>query len=140
MEIGDKERYTRTISESDNYMFGGIIGDSNPWHFDEEFCKKTVFETRIAYGMLPSSYFATVFSKMFEKPVLYLEQNLTFLKPVKLNDTITAECEVIKLNGDKVTLSTNVKNQNEEMVVSGEAVLKIIDDIENWGEKNERTR
>jgi 3-hydroxybutyryl-CoA dehydratase len=135
MEIGEKGRYTRTISESDNYLFGGIIGDANPWHFDEEFCKKTVFKTRIVYGMLPSSYFATVFSRMFEKPILYLEQNLKFLKPVKLNDTITAECEVIAIGGDKVTLTTQVKNQHGEMVVSGEAVLKIIDDIENWGKK-----
>ncbi|ADC50735.1 MaoC domain protein dehydratase [Alkalihalophilus pseudofirmus OF4] len=133
MKVGDKKHYTRTISESDNYLFGGIIGDSNPWHFDEEFCKKTKFETRIAYGMLSSSYFATIFSKMFDKPVLYLSQNIEFLKPVKLNDTVTAECEIKQINGDKVTLLTSAFNQAGDKVISGEAKLLVIEDIENWG-------
>ncbi|MBM7648678.1 3-hydroxybutyryl-CoA dehydratase [Bacillus ectoiniformans] len=126
MKVGDTHEYTRTISESDNYLFGGVIGDSNPWHFNEEFCKKTPFQTRIAYGMLPASYFATVFTQMFKQPVLYMEQNVKFLKPVKFNDTITARCTILKVDGDKVTLETVALNQHEEEVLSGTARLKVL--------------
>ena len=59
-KLGDCASISRTISESDVYNFGGLIGDQSPWHFNEEFCKKTKFQTRIVYGMYVGALFGTI--------------------------------------------------------------------------------
>lgn len=51
-QVGQQASVTRTISESDVYLFAGITGDLNPAHTNEEYAKKTHFKTRIAHGML----------------------------------------------------------------------------------------
>ena len=49
-EIGERATFTKTITETDVYLFAGISGDFNPMHVNEEFAKTTPFGTRIAHG------------------------------------------------------------------------------------------
>jgi len=60
LEIGMSASFTKTISETDVYLFAGISGDFNPMHMNEEFAKMTPFGTRIAHGALPQSLIAPV--------------------------------------------------------------------------------
>ncbi|HNH10464.1 MAG TPA: MaoC/PaaZ C-terminal domain-containing protein, partial [Leptospiraceae bacterium] len=55
IQIGEKASFTKTITETDVYMFAGISGDFNPLHVDEEYAKTTQFRTRIAHGGLAAS-------------------------------------------------------------------------------------
>ena len=57
---------------------------------------------------------------------VYLGQTLKFILPVFLGDTVTATVEVLSVRSDKpiVTLSTVCTNQNDEVVLEGEAVVK----------------
>jgi 3-hydroxybutyryl-CoA dehydratase len=58
---------------------------------------------------------------------IYLGQTLNFIMPVFPGDTVTATVEVLAVRPDKpiVTLSTVCTNQNDEVVLEGEAVIKV---------------
>lgn len=126
MEIGKTASYTRTVTEADVVMYGGISGDLNPAHFNEEFAKETFFKGRIAHGMLTASYISAVLGMQLPGPgSIYLTQRLKFTKPVRFGDTITATVEVIGVDVVKgrMTLKTYCTNQEDEVVLDGEAVV-----------------
>ena len=58
--IGQKAEFSKTISESDVYLFAGVTGDTNPAHLNTEYAKATAFKERIAHGMLSASLISTV--------------------------------------------------------------------------------
>lgn len=126
INLGDKSSYSRTVSEADVVLFGGVSGDLNPAHFNEEYSKETMFKGRIAHGMLSASYISTVLGMQLPGPgTIYLSQELKFTAPVKFGDTITATAEVIERIEEKnrITLETICINQRGEVVVKGKAVV-----------------
>ena len=60
LKVGDTARFSKTVSESDVYLFAGVTGDLNPAHVNEDYAKDTFFKTRIAHGMLSASFISTV--------------------------------------------------------------------------------
>jgi 3-hydroxybutyryl-CoA dehydratase len=52
LRVGEAVEFSKTISESDVYIYAGITGDFNPAHINETYARKTYFKTRIAHGML----------------------------------------------------------------------------------------
>jgi 3-hydroxybutyryl-CoA dehydratase len=56
LKIGDKAQFTKTISETDIYLYAGVTGDFNPAHNDENYDRKTFFKTRMAHGMLTAGF------------------------------------------------------------------------------------
>ena len=129
MEIGQSSSFTKTISESDVYLFAGITGDFNPIHINEDEAKKSLFKTRVAHGMLSGSFISTVLGTKMPGPgTIYLEQNLKFKKPVFINDTVTAQVTVSEvINHDKgiYKLETIIKNSRDEVVTEGYAVVRV---------------
>lgn len=126
INIGDKSSYSRTVAEADVILFGGVSGDLNPAHFNEEYSKDTMFKGRIAHGMLSASYISTVLGMQLPGPgTIYLSQELKFTSPVKFGDTITATVEVIDRieERNRITLETICVNQRGEVVVKGKAVV-----------------
>lgn len=126
INVGDKSSYSRTVSEADVILFGGVSGDLNPAHFNEEYSKETMFKGRIAHGMLSASYISTVLGMQLPGPgTIYLSQELKFTSPVKFGDTITATAEVVERIEEKnrITLETICVNQRGEVVVKGKAVV-----------------
>lgn len=124
--IGDNASFTKTISESDVYNFGGITGDLNPAHFNSEYAKGTFFKERIAHGMLVSSLFSTCFGMYLPGPgAIYLGQEVKFTKPVYFGDTITATVTAIEKVEDKnrVIFECEATNQNGDTVIIGKATL-----------------
>ena len=126
MKVGDTAKFSKTVSESDVYLFAGVTGDLNPAHVSEEFAKDTFFKTRIAHGMLSASFISTVIGTMLPGPgSVYMRQEANFLAPVKFGDTITAIVEVAEIIADKkrVRLKTYCINQEKTIVVDGEALV-----------------
>lgn len=126
IKIGDKSSYSRTVCEADVILFGGVSGDLNPAHFNEEYSKNTMFKGRIAHGMLSAGYISTVLGMHLPGPgTIYLSQELKFTAPVKFGDTITATVEVIeKLEGkNRLILETICTNQKGDIVVKGKAIV-----------------
>ncbi len=126
IKVGDTAKFSKTVSESDVYLFAGVTGDLNPAHVSEEFAKDTFFKTRIAHGMLSASFISTVIGTMLPGPgSVYMRQEANFLAPVKFGDTITAVVEVAEIIADKkrVRLKTYCINQEKTIVVDGEALV-----------------
>lgn len=127
LKIGQQERLVKTISEDDTRLFAQISGDHNPVHEDEEYAKKSVFGARIVHGLLVAGYISTVIGMQLPGPgAIYMGQTLKFLKPVYIGDTITAIVTLKELDEgrNRITLETNVFNQDNQLVLSGEALVK----------------
>ena len=60
LQVEEKARFGKTISESDTYLYVGITGDQNPAQINEPYARETFFKTRIAYGMLCAGLISTV--------------------------------------------------------------------------------
>ena len=126
IRVGQSARFSKTISESDVYLFAGITGDFNPAHVDEEYAGKTFFETRVAHGMLTASFISTIVGTMLPGPgSIYVSQEVNFLAPVRIGDTITTTAEVTELLTEKkhIRLKTYCTNQDGTVVIDGQAVV-----------------
>lgn len=127
LEVGMTAAIARTVGEADILMFAGVTGDTNPVHMDEEFAASTMFEGRIAHGMLSAGYISTVFGTRLPGPgCIYLSQNLRFKAPVKIGDTVEARVTVTELNPAKrrARFST-VCTVGGKVVLDGEAEIMI---------------
>ncbi len=125
LKLGDVAEFAKTVSESDIYLYAGITGDLNPAHVNETYAGKTFFKTRIAQGMLTAGFISAILGTQLPGPgTIYLRQELNFLAPVRIGDTITARVEVIEIITEKncVRLKTTCTNQDGTQVLDGEAV------------------
>lgn len=126
IHVGDSASVTKTIAESDVYLFAGITGDLNPAHTNEVASSQTAFKGRIAHGILTAGLISTVLGMYLPGPgTIYLGQTLKFTKPVHIGDTITATATVsdIVQEKGKIKLQTICKNQDDETVIMGEATV-----------------
>jgi 3-hydroxybutyryl-CoA dehydratase len=110
LQIGDTASFTKTVSETDVYLFAGITGDMNPAHVDAVSAAAGMFKQRIAHGPGPGT--------------IYAGQNLQFRAPVFIGDTVTARVECTeKLDRGWAKFKTTVTNQDGKIVVDGEATV-----------------
>lgn len=126
LKIGASATFSKTISETDIYLYAGITGDMNPAHINEVYAQGTFFERRIAHGMLPAGFISNVLGTLLPGPgTIYMKQSLAFRAPVYIGDTITAKVEVVEVNVEKnrVRLNTTCTNQNGTLVLDGEALV-----------------
>ena len=126
LKLGDVAEFTKTVSESDIYLYAGVTGDLNPAHINETYAGKTFFKTRIAQGMLTAGFISAILGTQLPGPgTIYLRQELNFLAPVRIGDTITARVEVIEIISEKnrVRLKTTCTNQDGTQVLDGEALI-----------------
>jgi len=129
IKMGQTAEVTHTITENDIQSFGDLSGDYNPLHFNEEWAKTTMFEGRIAHGLLSASYVSTAIGMHLPGPgTIYMSQSMRFMGPVRIGDTITAHVEVVNLNDEKerVTLKTTCTNQKGKLVLDGEALVTLM--------------
>ncbi|HEM6266591.1 TPA: MaoC family dehydratase [Streptococcus suis] len=122
-EVGQTGSFSKTITETDVVLFAGISGDLNPAHINEVEASKGMFKKRIAHGMLGASLISTVLGMYLPGPgTIYLGQNLKFLKPVAIGDTLTALATIIEKDEKGwLKLETTVTNQEGVVVISGQA-------------------
>jgi 3-hydroxybutyryl-CoA dehydratase len=102
--------------------------DTNPIHLNEEYAQKSIFKQRICHGFLVGSLISAIFATKLPGPgAIYLQQDMTFLKPVYLNQLVTAEVEIIEIIIEKKILKflTSCFNENMDLVIKGYAVIKI---------------
>ena len=126
LQVGETAEFAKTISEADVYLFAGVTGDLNPAHIDESYAQKTFFKTRIAHGMLLAGFISAVIGTRLPGPgTIYIRQELNFLAPARMGDTITARVEVAEVLAAKkrVVLRTTCVNQEGTLVLDGEALV-----------------
>ena len=126
LKLGDSASHSKTISETDVYLFAGITGDLNPAHVNESVASASRFGGRIAHGILSAGLISAVLAMQLPGPgTIYLGQELKFTRPVRFGDTVTATCTVSEIRSEKniVKLDTVCTNQAGEVVLQGMATV-----------------
>jgi acyl dehydratase len=129
--IGQEERMSAQFSMEKVKAFANITGDFNPIHLDPVYATQTIFKENIVHGFLVASLFSTILgTKMPGEGSIYLKQNMKFVKPVYIDDTVTAVVSITDINFEKqlVTLNTTCHNQDGVVVIEGDALVKKLDE------------
>ena len=127
LAVGQSAEHMHTVEEKDITAFADLSGDRNPVHLDAQYAAETQFKGRIAHGMLSAAYISAVLGMELPGPgAIYLAQSLSFKRPVRIGDTVTARASVAAIDPDKarVTLKTECLVNNKQ-VVDGEAVVMV---------------
>jgi 3-oxoacyl-[acyl-carrier protein] reductase len=128
--IGQTWQIDRTFIGEDTLRFAEISGDFSPLHVDAEYAGATEFGRPVVHGMLLASLFSQLVGMWLPgKHALYLGQDLSFRRPVMLGETVSASARVISKNvvTRTLTLSTEIRNAEGKVVVSGTAKVKMRD-------------
>lgn len=126
ISVGDSASFSKTISETDVYLFAGITGDFNPMHVNEEFARKTMFGKRIAHGGIATSLIAPVLGTILPGlGTVALEMSCRYKAPVYPGDTITASATVLEKDEarNRVRMELIWVNQEGVEVAKGEGVV-----------------
>ena len=110
LSIGMEAIFAKTITEADVLMFAAVSGDTNPLHLNAEFAEKTRFQQRIVHGMLTTSLWSTLVGTRLPGPgSAYMGQEINFLKPVYIGDTVTAKLTITKIDAEKQRVFLNAE-------------------------------
>jgi 3-hydroxybutyryl-CoA dehydratase len=127
MTVGQSAERARVVSEADITAFAEVSGDFNPVHMDEAFAATTRFQGRIAHGMLSATYISAVLGEILPgHGAIYISQALSFRRPVRIGDEVTARVTVTALDADKSRVSLDtVCLVGGKAVIEGQAVLMV---------------
>ena len=132
ISIGLRTRVTKTVSESDVYLFAGITGDMDPNHVDEEYTRKTSLGHRVAHGALIVGYTSAASTRIlqdFDRPMVSVGYDrIRFLKPVYFGDTLTIDYEItgIERERERTIAKIEVKNQRDELVAILTHIMQLV--------------
>ncbi|MGN6304388.1 MAG: MaoC family dehydratase [Mesorhizobium sp.] len=136
VSVGDRVSFSKTVSESDVYLFAGVTGDLAPVHVNQALMEKSGYGQRIAHGALVVGFMSTTSSMMVEQsrdghgkgetPVSLGYDRVRFLAPVFFGDTITVNYEITAVDEVRRRSTADIKavNQNGETVAIATHVLK----------------
>lgn len=133
VEVGKKVSFTKTVSESDVYMFAGITGDFSPNHVNKAYMEKSKYGKLMAHGALMVGFMSTASTMAIadtrdadETAVSLGYDRLRFLKPVFLGDTITVHYEITAIDppARRSTADIKITNQDGELTTVGQHILK----------------
>ncbi len=125
LEIGMVRTLTKTVTDRDIELFAEVSTDRNPVHLDEAYAQDTMFQGRIAHGMLTAGLISAVIGEQLPgHGTVYLGQSLKFLAPVRPGDQVTAKVTVLSIDHAKrrVTLETTA-SVGQTTVLKGEALV-----------------
>ena len=125
LSVGQTASQAHSVDETDLKMFAAVSGDNNPVHLDDEFAAASRFKGRIAHGMFTGALISAAIACKLPGPgSVYLGQQLSFLRPVKIGDALEVQLEVLeKLPKNQVRIRTRVINGQGKTVVDGEALV-----------------
>ncbi|MBS0126204.1 MaoC family dehydratase [Thetidibacter halocola] len=126
IEMGMVRHVQKVVTDQDIEMFAQISTDRNPVHLDDDYAQDTIFEGRIAHGMLTAGLISAVIGEQLPgHGTVYLGQTLKFLAPVRPGDMVRAEVEVIDIDIAKrrVTLDCRCLVGGKKVLIGEAKVL-----------------
>ena len=124
LQVGASATMCRTLTARDIEAFAAVSWDTNPAHFDPVVAGQSVLHGVVGHGMWTASLLSTLLGTRLPGPgTIYLGQTLTFLRPVHIQDTVTATVTVLSVDVAHQTavLRCSVVNQRGEQILEGEA-------------------
>jgi len=126
IEIGMVRSLRKEITDRDIALFAEVSTDRNPVHLDDDYARDTIFEGRIAHGMLTAGLVSAVIGEQLPgHGAVYLGQSLKFLAPVRPGDVVLAEVEVTGIDHAKrrVTMDTRCLVAGRKVLIGEATVL-----------------
>ena len=135
VQVGDRAVFSKTVGESDVYLFAGITGDLSGNHVSEQYMQRSKYGRRIAHGALMIGFMSTTSTLIIEKgvsqgidetPVSLGYDRIRFLGPVFIGDTVTVTYTVAEIDALKrqSKAQIEVKNQDGALVAVGTHILR----------------
>jgi 3-hydroxybutyryl-CoA dehydratase len=127
LAVGMNAAYAKTITDADIVLYAGISGDTNPVHLNQEYASGTMFQGRIAHGMLTAGFISAVLGTKLPGPgCIYVSQSLKFKAPVRSGDTVTARATITEIIPEKRrVIMRTVCTVGDTVVLEGEAMLMV---------------
>lgn len=125
LEIGMVRSLRKTVTDRDIELFAEVSTDRNPVHLDDSYAQDTIFQGRIAHGMLTAGLISAVIGEQLPgHGTVYVGQSLKFMAPVRPGDTVEAVVKVTAIDHSRrrVTLETHCAVGNT-VVLKGEALV-----------------
>lgn len=125
--LGDRATITRTLTKEDVDLFAVVSGDTNPAHLDTAYAETGLFHHVVAHGMWGGALISGLLGTKLPGPgMVYLAQNLQFLQPVSIGDTLAVTVVVREKRPERseVVLDCSAINQQGTLVVSGSALVR----------------
>ena len=120
LEIGMIRSLVKEVTDLDIELFAQVSTDRNPVHLDDAYAMDTIFEGRIAHGMLTAGLISAVIGEQLPgHGTVYMGQSLKFLAPVRPGDSVRAEVEVMEIDYAKRRVKLDTR-----CLVDGKPVLK----------------
>ena len=126
IEMGMTRHLRKVVTDRDIEMFAEVSTDRNPVHLDDDYANDTIFEGRIAHGMLTAGLVSAVIGEQLPgHGTVYLGQSLKFLAPVRPGDLVLAEVEVVEIDHSKrrVKMETRCIVDGKKVLVGEATVL-----------------
>jgi acyl dehydratase len=120
--VGQKATRSTTFTPAHVKTYAELSGDYNPLHFDEAFTAKTPFGRLVVHGGLTTSILNALVAEQMPGPgSVFMQMDLSFVKPVFVGDTIIATAEVTEVHATKpvCTLAVTIARQDGEVVLTG---------------------
>jgi 3-hydroxybutyryl-CoA dehydratase len=121
VKVGTSLSFTKTVSESDVYLYAGITGDFSPNHINAEYMKQGQYGERIAHGALLVGFMSTASGRMrVGRTVSLGYDRIRFVAPVRFGDTITTKYTITEVDLKKRRMYNQVTctNQRGETVAT----------------------
>jgi 3-hydroxybutyryl-CoA dehydratase len=125
IEIGMSRHLQKVVTDRDIELFAEVSTDRNPVHLDDAYALDTIFEGRIAHGMLTAGLVSAVIGEQLPgHGTVYLGQTLRFMAPVRPGDMVRVDVTVLSIDHAKrrVSLET-IARVGETVVLKGEALV-----------------
>ena len=125
IEMGMTRYIRKIVTDKDIEQFAEISTDHNPVHLDDDYARDTIFEGRIAHGMLTAGLVSAVIGEQLPgHGSIYMSQNLKFLAPVRPGELVHAEVKVVDIVIDKRRVKLDCRCEvNGKNVLVGEAMV-----------------
>jgi len=130
--IGQRAYLTKSFSKEEVLSFSKLTTDKNPIHFDENYASTTRFKKTIVQGPMVVSLIGGILGSTLPGPgTIYISQETKFLKPLFIDETVTAWVEVVKIREDKpvITLKNWIEKENGDIVLEGLSVILFLENL-----------
>ena len=119
--------FEKRITDEDIVKFAEVTGDTNPLHLDDDFARESIFEGRIAHGMLTASLFSAILGTRMPGPgCIYMNQSIRFHAPVRPGELALATVTVKRIDSEKQRVEFDCSCAvGDTVVADGEALVKV---------------
>jgi acyl dehydratase len=121
--VGDRmPALSKVVRREDVKAYADASGDQNPLHQDDDFARSVGFPGIIAHGMFTMAHLVKAVTNWLGDPAALASIDVQFRAVVYMNETMTAQGEVVELDpdGKRALLSLWVELERE-----GQRILPI---------------